>query len=260
MVTTWFGVSAILLENSSSMTEKFSQLWDADAAAKSPASVAFGSFTEIQGTLLSNCPQLFVTFVYYFYNNTLTNMLSAAEYSSYGLHQKPLRVTWPIKGSQQRSTYWLNIPYQYGIPVMFLFLAIHWFASQSLFYTVQIPYDPDGHRYAEEMKRFMVLSPVPLIFTASVAFFTGILLIILSFRRLKSNIPLAGSCSASISAACHPSSEVCKSSAAHGNIMWGETDRPEGWTDRIYGDYSRKGHCSFTPCRVENPSLDKLYA
>lgn len=81
----------------------------------------------------------------------------------------------------------------------------------------------------------------------------------LSLRRFKSEMPLAGLCSAAISAACHPPKDDLN--AALGLVKWGETmTSPEWMMDQSGGADDREGHCSFTSFDTERPSLYKLYA
>lgn len=88
----------------------------------------------LDSVVVANIPQLLITMSYYGYNNSMTTMLAAAEYDSYGVSSKSLRVTWPEKDSQQKSTYWLSIPYQYAVPILVLYVVLHWLVSQSTFY------------------------------------------------------------------------------------------------------------------------------
>ena len=90
--------------------------------------------------VIANVPQLILAICYYCYNSVLTNMVAAAEYSTYGMSKQPLRVTWPVAGSQQRSTYWLSLPYQYAVPHLGMFTILHWLISQSIFYVRLVPY------------------------------------------------------------------------------------------------------------------------
>ncbi|KAE8337914.1 hypothetical protein BDV24DRAFT_153937 [Aspergillus arachidicola] len=232
-------------------------LWDTEASV-SPEDHS-SSYSELQLVIITNSPQLGVTMIYYIYNKVLTNMLLCAEYSSYGIDRKFLRVTWPVKGSQQRSTYWLSIPYRYGIPVLVLFTAVHWLVSQGSFYVLVIPYDGHGQLMFEKKYETGTATGLPLLCACGALLVLGVLIFGLSFQKLKSSVPLAGPCSAAISAACHPTGEVCTATAAHCKLMWGEVDMPTGWvTDE--DDRPRKGHCSFTPLKAQKPSLDKIYA
>lgn len=236
------------------------RLWDSEATARNTHSSIYPD-SELQGVVIANCAQLIVTIGYYFYNSVLTSMLSAAEYSSYGVDRKPLRVTWPVKGSQQRSTYWLSIPYHYGIPIILVFMIIHWFVSQGWYFVLLIPYDSNDKLLYQSTNSLVGFAPLPIIFAAAIGLAMGILLVGLAFRRFKSAIPLAGSCSAAISAACHPPEDVCTDTAALGDLIWGETGSTPDWDiDRIEGSNDQKGHCSFTPLDAQQPSLERSYA
>ncbi|KAB8253093.1 hypothetical protein BDV35DRAFT_375515 [Aspergillus flavus] len=137
-------------------------LWDYESNVKGTGAFVLGTVSEMQGVVTANSVQLLVTVGYYFYNSVLTSMLASAEYSSYGTDRKPLRVTWPVKGSQQRSTYWLSVPYKYGIPVMILFMVIHWFVSQALYYVLLIPYSPDDQPLYGEKFSSLGASVLPM--------------------------------------------------------------------------------------------------
>ncbi|KAJ6050166.1 uncharacterized protein N7446_005593 [Penicillium canescens] len=238
-------------------------IWDLDSMARKNAITASGSknYSELQGVVIANSAQLVVTLCYYFYNSLLTRMLLSAEYSSYGVNRKPLRVTWPVEGSKQRSTYWLSIPYRYGLPAMALFTILHWLVSQGIYFVLAFPYDADGNLLYAQKESAPKMSYMPLICAGALLGVLGIMIIGVSFRRLKSAIPLAGTCSAAISAACHPPENVRTDTVTHGELMWGETDLPwaldSGDDDESDGP---KGHCSFTPSEARQPSLDKLYA
>lgn len=210
--------------------------------------------------VLANTPQLLITVSYYYYNSVLTSMLASAEYSSYGISRKPLRVTWPVKGSQQRSTYWLNIPYLYGVPILLMYMVLHWLVSQSVFYLVFIPYNVRGQPYSRFESRSISYSNLPILCSCVVGFVMVFILIGLAFRKLKSVMPLAGSCSAAISAACHPPRDENLDTATLGQIMWGETiTRPAWMTVQFDENGDQSGHCSFTSMDTVTPSLTKLY-
>lgn len=98
--------------------------------------------TTLQYVLIANSPQLIVTFIYYAYNGVLTAMLAAAECSSYGRTPKPLRVSFRQPGGFQRRTYWFSIPYHYSIPLLAMFMFLHWLISQSIFYVQLQMYVP----------------------------------------------------------------------------------------------------------------------
>lgn len=218
--------------------------------------VDFGGMLE--SVILANVPQLVVTMCYYCYNAVLTSMLAAAEYSSYGIERKGLRVTWPISSSQQRSTYWLSIPYRYSVPVLLLYMTLHWTISQSIFYLQIIGYTPqdkEGWR-----RSHLGYSPPFILFSIVVGAVMILALCILGLRRLKSNAPLAGSCSAAISAACHAPTHEDLDTAIRSKLKWGQTTGLSVGSIDSEGDEPQKGHCSFTSLDTVNPTLTRLYA
>ena len=87
--------------------------------------------TEIGTALVSNSPQLFLSTVYFSYNQLLTSMMMASEYNDFAITRKALRVSEP-KG-EQRSTYYLQLPYRYAIPLIVSSGVLHWLTSQALF-------------------------------------------------------------------------------------------------------------------------------
>lgn len=85
----------------------------------------------ISAVLVVNTPQLVMPFCYLLYNGLLTCMHLAHEYSGYAKQRKPLRVSTPR--GLQRSTYYLQLPYVYSVPLIVLSSALHWLISQSIF-------------------------------------------------------------------------------------------------------------------------------
>lgn len=230
--------------------------------------------------VVANLPQLAITTAYYFYSGISTTILAAAEYSSYGATQMPLRVSSPVESSEQISEYFLNMPYRYGIPMNLLSIALHWLVSKSLYYVSIIPYGPGGQSGDSNGRKFitetdyyssyhsdlayassLVYSPFFIFVSLLVLGLMVCILLVLSFRRLNSEIPITRSCSAVISAACHPPKHEDCESAILGKLKWGETTQPAwdlDWFDVTIED--GKGHCSFSSWHVENPSFQKMYA
>jgi hypothetical protein len=239
-----------------------SQLWREgfSGAGASTTLVDLGKrLPALSNVVIANIPQLLITVSYFFYNSVLTSMLATAEYSSYGTSSKPLRVTWPIKGSTQQSTYWLSMPYRYGVPLIVVYMVLHWLISQSIFYVRVNAYDWVGRQIQHYSISSMGHNRLAIFISILVGAFMVCLLIGVSFRRFRSEMPLAGACSAAISAACHPPKDEDLSHAARRPVMWGETVASSSWGDfgAIEDD---KGHCSFTSLEPVEPSLSKMYA
>ena len=68
--------------------------------------------------LMANSPQALLSFLFLTYNGLYTCMLMAKEWNDYAYERKTLRVTNPVR--EQRSTYRLQLPYKYGIPLIVL--------------------------------------------------------------------------------------------------------------------------------------------
>ena len=264
----------------------------ANPQISNPFSLGFGAATAtatiylqnsdknmLASILLANTPQLLLSFLYFGYNALWTCMLLAQEWSGYANERKPLRVTSP-KG-EQRSTHRLQLPYRYGIPLLIISGTLHWLVSRSIFLVVLEGYNFDGIRSASSDDQATCgYSPIAIltaIITGSIVLLAGIAM---GFRRTPLNgIPLATSCSAVISAACHPPPEDREASKKA--LMWGACgSEADGSWDQVMdvtktafdegkeslrqqegaGERTKVGHCSFTSLDVEEPIEGELYA
>ncbi|MCJ1379465.1 hypothetical protein MMC17_002566 [Xylographa soralifera] len=155
----------------------------------------------IAATLLTNTPQILLSLLYVGYNALFTTMFLSAEYLSYATTRKPLRVSRPA--GMQRSTYYLQLPYRYSIPLLCGFAGLHWFVSQTIFLAKIDIVDPSG--VVEDGKSLIgpAWGPVGMVGTVGLGGVLTLLLFICACRRYGPGMPVAGSCSAAISAACH---------------------------------------------------------
>lgn len=154
-----------------------------------------------QNVLLVNTPQVLVSVVYVLYNAVLTSTVLTAESSAYSLVRRALRVSQPR--GDQRSTYWLSLPYQYALPLMATMGILHWLISQSLF-LVRFRLYPD-HDSPEPRKTTSGCgwSPLAVFWSCVVGAVLILSLHLNSFRRLPQGMPVLSSCSAALSAASH---------------------------------------------------------
>ena len=208
---------------------------------------SFGGTSGILLTaLIANIPQLLLSFLFLTYNGLYTCMLLADEWSGYAHERKPLRVTQP-RGSQ-RSTYRLQLPYKYIIPLCIISTVLHWLVSRSLFLARVTLYTRDGEEDPGESISTIGYSCIPLLVVIILGSVTVLVGILNGFRRYKPGIPLAGSCSAAISAACHLAEEDVH--ASEKPVLWGVVSMKE---DGV-------GHCSFTSLKAEAPVEGESYA
>ncbi|CAJ2502401.1 Uu.00g097950.m01.CDS01 [Anthostomella pinea] len=173
------------------------------------------AFSLINAVLLANSPQLLLSFCYLAYNNMFTRLQMAREFAQFSDGYHPLRVTEP-KGNQY-STYRLQLPYKYSLPLIAVSVFLHWLLSNTIYVFVSIggyygsdfvgtgsteisdPSLPDNTAIAVgySVWSLLVLMIVSLV----------LILIppLLSFKRLSSTIVNPGSNSLALSAACHSS-------------------------------------------------------
>ncbi|OJJ96533.1 hypothetical protein ASPACDRAFT_125175 [Aspergillus aculeatus ATCC 16872] len=230
--------------------------------------------------LLANTPQLGLSILYFLTNGVLTCMLLDAELQRYATRRRSLRCSWP-KG-QQRSTYYLTLPYRYSLPLLTVSASLHWLLSQSFFF-VHIRRVDISQRYIVDEARGCCYSPLAIFITIWVAV-AGLLVVVgLGFRRFESGMPLAGGCSMVLSALCHLPED--DEGAAEKTVMWGEIPKNtpglgptqndkrrveerfmEGTGETGAATAARDGtmegyaHCSFSSLEVMAPGLDRLYA
>jgi hypothetical protein len=131
--------------------------------------------------------------------------------------------------------------------------GLHWLMSQSLFLALVTVYDDTGLPDEEDSISTVGYSCIAIFFAlilGSVAVLGGI---VNGFRRYDDGIPLVGSCSAAISAACHRPGVDAMAYAR--SVMWGVMDGDEDG-----GMGSEVGHCCFSSFEVGKPVKGHLYA
>ncbi|KAF2804655.1 uncharacterized protein BDZ99DRAFT_502510 [Mytilinidion resinicola] len=200
----------------------------------------YGTQGFIANVIWANMWQVIISFLYLAYNALLTCMLVSDEWSGYATDRKTLRVTHP-RGIQ-RSSYFVSMPYKYGIPLMAANTTLHWLVSQSIFVVSTIAYLPN---LVEDISNSYtaVTGYSTSAAVISISFGTAMVLIILfiSCKKVSSGIPLASTCSIVISATCHRPTEDIDASLLP--VQWGVIT-PGGQTP---------ARCSFTTLRTVRP-------
>jgi hypothetical protein len=203
-----------------------------------------GGTTAIASILIANTPQPILSFLYLLFNGVFTSMLAAAEWSAFAHERKSLRVSNPKPG--QRSTYFLQLPFRYAVPLMIISGILHWSISQSIFFAQIASFGRDGNVKKLGALSTCGYSPMAIIITLLMGIFLAVFLITLGRRHYKPGIPIAGSCSAAIAAACHGRSDVDTTAP----LMWG-----------VISEHGQQiGHCTFSDQTVEIPQEGALYA
>ncbi|KIV94260.1 hypothetical protein PV10_02043 [Exophiala mesophila] len=161
----------------------------------------------VSSVLVANSPQLTLSILYFAVNSLLTSMVSAQEWSRFSVnrtdrHQpRALRTSKPI--GQQRRTYFLQLPYRFAVPLIGLSALLHWLISQSIFLAVISHYDASGRLISAFEIATCGYSPIGMIFLIIIGGCILLGLVGFGLIPLDPNMPLVGSCSAAISAACH---------------------------------------------------------
>ncbi|KAE8162407.1 hypothetical protein BDV40DRAFT_288545 [Aspergillus tamarii] len=206
----------------------------------------------ITNTIIANTPQVIFSVLYFASNSVLTAMTLAAEWSNYALHRKGLRVSSTPHGSQ-RTTYFLSLPYTYALPLLVFSTVLHWLISQSLFLVNVESYDMQLERFGLFDFATCGYSPVAIVSAIAVGGFMLFCLIGLGLRRFASGMPVAGSCSRAISAACYPGISSGEGDAVETMpLQWGVV---YGGT----GDEVEVGCCAFSGEEVRMPTDGVLY-
>ncbi|KAH7062665.1 hypothetical protein B0J12DRAFT_564431 [Macrophomina phaseolina] len=208
------------------------------------------STTTMGSIFVANVPQALLSYLYVGFNALYTCMLVAREWARYYAARKPLRVTSPL--GKQRSTYWLQLPYRYALPLTVMSGLLHWLVSQSLFMvSVTILDNGSGERAPDRTVSTCGYSPVAIILTTAVGSVLVLGGLVLAARRYPAQMPLASSCSAAISAACHPPEEDVSASMLP--VQWGVVKGKEGGSAGVE-------HISFTSFEVSPPLVGRMYA
>ncbi|KAJ5887395.1 hypothetical protein N7495_007436 [Penicillium taxi] len=202
-------------------------------------------------SLIANIPQLLLSGLYFMYNAVLTSMAATHEWSMFAHKRITLRVTLPV--GAQRETYWLGLPWRYSLPFLICSTVFHWLISQSIFLINITIYQPNTEVLTKPTDNFpgvrntgMITacgySPLAIACALGVALILLFALLVLSSRKLKPGMPLVGSCSLGISAACHP--PILDESAAIKPLLWGAVAHEKN---------GKPGHCCLTSFEVERP-------
>lgn len=132
------------------------------------------------------------------------------------------------------------------IPILITSVATHWILSQSLFLVAIDVFDEDGNLDTTQTILTCGFSCIALIFLIGVGWLVLIFTVGLGLRRYKGGIPLVGSCSAAISAACHPLAD--ENDVALVPVEWGVVSIDKG-----------VGHCALSGRYVSPPIPWRLY-
>ncbi|KAF2827095.1 hypothetical protein CC86DRAFT_292029 [Ophiobolus disseminans] len=249
-----FGILAIIW-SLDGMPSGLAKLWKVGFGSVNGKNLLSIGTSLMGSVLLANTPQVILSYLYITFNTLYTNMFIAREWATYLNQRKTLRVTAPI--GQQRETYWLSVPFRFAIPMTILSGVFHWLASQSLFMvqiTVTVWKSTGRVISVTDSISTCGFSPVAIILTTVIATAIAVGGIIMGRLKYPAGMPMAGSLSAAISAACHPSEEDIDAHLRP--VQWGAVSHGLEFS----GGNEPVGHCSFSSLPVELPITGRLYA
>ncbi|KAI0443597.1 hypothetical protein F4803DRAFT_550045 [Xylaria telfairii] len=182
------------------------------------------------GTLiLANVPQVVLGLLWWLANSLLTKLLLAQRWARFIVKRSGLRMSSPE--GQQRSSQVLSLPYRYSIPLIIASAVLHWLLSQAIFVvqTRGFIYDLASQSKDQFVRNDALdgsvigYSTIAFIFALAIVLGISMSIALLAMKPLPSRalqpsegaaeaeqgslvtrMPLALSCSAAISAACHP--------------------------------------------------------
>ncbi|RSL52670.1 hypothetical protein CEP54_010779 [Fusarium duplospermum] len=204
------------------------------------------SFSMTESVILSNLPHFVFSGLYFQYNALFTGMLAAKEWSDFGRKRKGLRVSSDPRG-EQKSRYFLQLPYRWSIPLILMSMLIHWMLSQSIFLVVI--------DFGDDFGTTCGYSPIAIFAVIIVAVAMALAVVIAGYRRLPTAIPVVGSCSLGIAAACHGLGGAERPDEALAPLRWGAMTHPEERSG-----IEEPGHCGFSGDYVDEPYEGGLYS
>ncbi|PVH78040.1 hypothetical protein DL98DRAFT_636459 [Cadophora sp. DSE1049] len=192
--------------------------------------------------IIANLPQVILALVSFVFMSIMSSLFLAADWSTFAFCPRTLLVSSPV--GKQRGTWLLGAPLGWGAAFLALQTLLHWLLSQSIF-VVQINiFNKDGTPVPESASqdesrgRYAHLSncgysPIAIVFSIIAAVVLLLLAVIFYFRRFPAGSPpVVSTCSAAISAACHPLS--MNEEWMYGKFRWGADG----------GVMNGVGHCS----------------
>ena len=151
-------------------------------------------------SIVANTPQLVISALHLNYNSIFTCMLLEKEWNDFVHERKTLRVSSPRDG--QRSSYFLSLPYTYAILLIILSALMHWLVSESIFIAQIVAYTTEGVETMAYGVTTCGYSCIAIVFVLLLGCLMLSAILAIGCQKYRPGMPLAGHCSAVLSAAC----------------------------------------------------------
>jgi hypothetical protein len=195
--------------------------------------------------LIANAPQLGLSIWYLSFNTFLASLSIAREWNGFSNAKKALRVSQDPSGSQT-STRFLSLPPLDSAFLMIISALMHWLVSETFFLVHINVLDPNGNPVPSDSVNVIGSSILGLMILSIIFMVLNFITLMLGwFRRFPAGMPVVGTSSAGISAACHP---IGEGDISEKMVSWGEVSGRD-----------HEGHCSFTSREVGMPVIGHVY-
>ncbi|KAK7947810.1 uncharacterized protein PG986_008696 [Apiospora aurea] len=171
--------------------------------------VSLGSVPYLGGLIAANVGQLVLSWCYFAYNALLTRVHVEKELNLYSQSFRPLRVSFP-KG-EQIATWRLQLPLQFGMPLLAISIVLHWLASNSIFLLIMegvndvipIGVDSGNHALAADSVVTVGYSPPAVLATLILGATLATVPLLVGLYKLPGDMVAGGCNSLVLSALCH---------------------------------------------------------
>ena len=185
-----------------------------------------------------NTPQLLFSTLYFMYNGMFTSMITSAEWTQFAKVRKALRVSKPKAG--QWSTYWLQLPWKFSLPLLAISVLLYWLVSRSFFIVRINVFGWAGKEQADRDVSACGYSPLAKLIVILVVVVSLVVMMVAGWQKLTPGIPVCGTNSVALAAACHQSKEG-DPLVSQKQLLWGVVEP---------GGKVTPGHCSMTDGEV----------
>lgn len=144
------------------------------------------TFGMILTAVLVNSPQMLLSLLYVSTTSIVSCMALCEEWSRFAIRRRGLRTS--ETSGDQRSTYWLSIPFRYSIPLLIIGIFHHWILSSSCF-LVRFPPSQEGGP-DDKLSNIGWGNPAGTIFCITNVLVFGAVYMV-GLRRLASKMPIA---------------------------------------------------------------------
>jgi hypothetical protein len=223
---------------------KVLNFWETGLSNPDPNALFIGGVMDnnsndiLWNAIIINMPQLLFSMLYFLYNGIITMMHTSHEWAAFTTKRKALRVSKPR--GEQRSTYWLQLPWSYSVPLIVASGSLHWLLGRSTYMVKLDVYGYSGNREADKDISACGYSPLTILILIILLGIMALALVVLAMRRLESGATLVAINSLAIAAACHP--DPREVDIATKPLMWGVVKE---------ATLAEPGHCSFSSNEVQ---------